>query len=177
MSLPVSARPPSYGALGNLRAFVTVLVVLHHVVLSYNVGIPPASGDWLAEPRWWKAVPVMDAQRSIVWTLVTGANDVFFMALMFFVSGLFVWPSLRRKGGVAFLRDRARRLGWGFALGAAVLAPLAYYPSFALTGGHGPGDFARAWMRLGEWPSGPAWFLWLLLAFDVVAALVFARHS
>jgi hypothetical protein len=32
-------------------------------------------------------------------------------------------------------------------------------------------------MRLGEWPSGPAWFLWLLLAFDVVAALVFARHS
>ena len=26
------------------------------------------------------------------------------------------------------------------------------------------------WLSLGNWPAGPAWFLWLLLAFDIVAA-------
>ena len=29
-------------------------------------------------------------------------------------------------------------------------------------------------MGLGNWPAGPAWFIWLLLAFDVVAAVLFA---
>ena len=27
---------------------------------------------------------------------------------------------------------------------------------------------------MGNWPAGPAWFIWLLLAFDVVAAVLFA---
>jgi hypothetical protein len=49
--------------------------------------------------------------------------------------------------------------------------PLAYYPSYAVTGGD-PGflAYARAWLSLGFWPSGPAWFIWLLLVFDAVAA-------
>jgi hypothetical protein len=176
MSLVVSPRPRDHAALGNLRAFVTVLVVLHHVVLAYYVGIPPAAPDWLTEPRWWKAVPVLDPRRSIAWTLVTGFNDVFFMALMFFLSGLFVWQSLERKRAAGFLRGRVHRLGWGFAAGA-VLAPIAFYPAFAATGGHGLREYAAAWMQLGEWPSGPVWVLWLLLAFDAVAALVFTWGS
>jgi hypothetical protein len=49
--------------------------------------------------------------------------------------------------------------------------PLAYYPSYAVTGAD-PGflAYARAWLSLGFWPSGPAWFIWLLLVFDAVAA-------
>jgi hypothetical protein len=49
--------------------------------------------------------------------------------------------------------------------------PLAYYPSYAVTGAD-PGflAYARAWLSLGVWPSGPAWFIWLLLVFDTVAA-------
>jgi hypothetical protein len=49
--------------------------------------------------------------------------------------------------------------------------PLAYYPSYAVTGAD-PGflAYARAWLSLGVWPSGPAWFIWLLLVFDAVAA-------
>src|ERR1022692_4984108 len=33
-----------------------------------------------------------------------------------------------------------------------------------------PISFLRQWFSLGEWPSGPAWFLWILLAFDCLAA-------
>ena len=49
------------------------------------------------------------------------------MALMFLLSGLFVWPSLERKGGARFLRDRVLRLGVPFAVAAGILMPLAYY--------------------------------------------------
>jgi peptidoglycan/LPS O-acetylase OafA/YrhL len=49
--------------------------------------------------------------------------------------------------------------------------PLAYYPSYAVTDAD-PGflAYARAWLSLGFWPSGPAWFIGLLLVFDAVAA-------
>ena len=46
--------------------------------------------------------------------LFTGFNDDFFMSLMFFISGLFVWSSLQRKGSASFVRDRLRRLGIPF---------------------------------------------------------------
>jgi hypothetical protein len=53
--------------------------------------------------------------------------------------------------------------------------PIAYYPTFLRF--HLPGttdfSFLHFWWRtltIGPWPSGPAWFLWVLLAFDAVAA-------
>jgi len=105
-----------------------------------------------------------------------GFNDTFFMALMFFLSGLFVWQSLKRKGSGNFLRDRVLRLGLPFALAAAVIAPLAYYPAYLQTGGASAGiaGFWHEWRALGNWPAGPAWFLWVLLAFDCTAAALFA---
>jgi hypothetical protein len=63
------------------------------------------------------------------------------------------------------------RLGLPFIACAAVLAPLAYYPTF-LQMGDQPTSFVSQWLSLGSWPAGPAWFLWVLLAFGCVAALV-----
>ena len=54
----------------------------------------------------------------------------------------------------------------------AVLAPLAYYPAYLLRAG-GAGSWAGfwdGWLALGIWPAGPAWFLWVLLAFSGLAA-------
>jgi peptidoglycan/LPS O-acetylase OafA/YrhL len=128
---------------------------------------------WPAQPGTFRILPapIVDAQRWIGFDLLAIFNDTFFMALMFLLSGLFVWPSLERKGGAKFLRDRMLRLGVPFAIAAAMLMPLAYYPSYAVTGAD-PGflAYARAWLSLGFWPAGPAWFIWLLLVFDAVAA-------
>jgi peptidoglycan/LPS O-acetylase OafA/YrhL len=162
-------------ALGYLRAFIVVLVVAHHAALAYHPYAPPPSASLVAQPRWWEAFPVVDAQRWSGFSLLVGFNDVFFMSLMFFLSGLFVWYGLKRKGSAKFLRDRLLRLGVPFIVAAAVLAPLAYYPAYLQTPGHaGIAGFWRQWLSLGQWPAGPAWFVWVLLTFDCIAALLFA---
>jgi peptidoglycan/LPS O-acetylase OafA/YrhL len=159
----LSARDASFDY---LRAFIVLLVLLHHSVLAYAV-------MWPAQPRTFKIffAPIVDPQRWAGFDVLAIFNDTFFMALMFLLSGLFVWPSLERKGGARFLRDRILRLGVPFAVAAGILMPLAYYPSYAVTDAD-PGFFAyaRAWLSLGFWPSGPGWFIWLLLVFDAVAA-------
>ena len=58
-----------------------------------------------------------------------------------------------------------------FLLAAGLLAPLAYFPSYLqITPAPSLADYARQWLGLGQWPAGPAWFLWLLLAFDAACA-------
>lgn len=162
-------------AVGYLRAFVTLLVLAHHAVLAYHPYAPPPPASLVAQPRWWPAFPVVDSQRWSGFSLFVGFNDIFFMSLMFFLSGLFVYHSLERKGAGTFLRDRLLRLGLPFVIAAAVIAPLAYYPTYLLTSSPtGFAGFVRQWMALGNWPAGPAWFIWLLLAFDVIAAALFA---
>jgi hypothetical protein len=121
-------------AIGYLRAFVTMLVLAHHAALAYHPFAPAPSASLIAEPRLWPAFPVVDAQRWNGFGLLVGFNDTFFMSLMFFLSGLFVWKSLERKGSGAFLRDRMFRLGLPFIVAAALLAPLAYYPTYLRQG-------------------------------------------
>jgi glucans biosynthesis protein C len=56
-------------------------------------------------------------------------NETFSMSLLFFVSGLFVWQSLARKGAWKYFGDRLKRLGLPFVIGVLFLIPLAYYPA------------------------------------------------
>jgi peptidoglycan/LPS O-acetylase OafA/YrhL len=121
-----SARDASFDY---LRAFIVLLVLLHHSVLAYAV-------MWSAQPRTFSILPapIVDPQRWAGFDVLVIFDDTFFMALMFLLSGLFVWPSLERKGGARFLRDRILRLGVPFAVAVGILMPLAYYPSYAITG-------------------------------------------
>jgi len=164
--IPLSDASARDASLDYLRAFIVLLVLLHHSVLAYAI-------MWPAPPRTFTILtaPIVDPQRWAGFDVLAIFNDTFFMALMFLLSGLFAWPSLERKGGAKFLRDRILRLGVPFAVAAGILMPLAYYPSYAVTGAD-PGflAYSSAWLSLGVWPSGPAWFIWLLLVFDAVAA-------
>jgi surface polysaccharide O-acyltransferase-like enzyme len=153
----VMTAPVRIAALDRARTFIIMLVLLHHSVLNYTYF---GHGD---------------AQRWLGFDLVVLFNDSFFMAFMFFISGLFVRDSLIRKGPAIFLRDRAWRLGVPYLVSVVVLMPIAYYPTFLRY--HLPGttdfSFTHYWWRtvtVGPWPSGPAWFLWVLLAFDAIAA-------
>ncbi|HEY2325651.1 MAG TPA: acyltransferase [Thermoanaerobaculia bacterium] len=156
-----------------LRMFLTLLVVAHHAALAYHPYAPPRGASLLAQPRLWMAFPVIDSAHMPGADLLVGFNDVFFMSLMFLISGIFTAASLTKKGPAIFLRDRARKLGMGFVVSAAILAPLAYYPAY-LSMTPQRGTFWRQWLALGEWPAGPAWFLWLLLAFASMAGIVHA---
>jgi len=91
---------------------------------------------------------------------------------MFFLSGLFVWSSLKRKGSGGFIRGRMLRLGLPFVVAAGLLAPIAYYPAYLLTNApsHSLAGYWEQWRSIGTWPAGPAWFLWVLLAYGCIAA-------
>ena len=168
-------RPAHNVALGYLRGFLVVLVLAHHSVLAYIDSPPPQAKSLLTQPPYWRAFMVVDPHHWVGFSLFTGFNDDFFMSLMFFVSGLFVWSSLQRKGNASFVRDRLRRLGIPFLFAAAIVAPLAYYPSYLLTtGAHSMAGYIHDWLSFGDWPTGPAWFIWLLLAFDLACVALFA---
>lgn len=156
--------------MGYLRAFVTLLVLAHHSVIAYVGQGPPPPKSLLDSPAW-SAFPIVDTDTWAPFGLFVLFNDLFFMSLMFFISGLFVWNSVKRKGGVVFFRDRLGRLGLPFLASVLLLAPLAYYPTYLLTGAE-PSfmAFAQAWLQLPTWPAGPAWFLWVLLVFSGFAA-------
>lgn len=167
-----AAAPARSPALGTLRGALTLLVVCHHALLAYHPFAPPVGPSLEAMP-FWRAFPVVDPARWSGATFWVAWNDTFFMALMFLLSGLFAWPSLTRKGARSYLRDRLWRLGAPFAVYAAVLSPLAYVPSYLQTKAAWSFDgFWRQWWGLETWPTGPAWFLSLLLSFDLLAALV-----
>src|ERR1700758_4050146 len=80
-------------ALDRARTFITLLVLLHHSVVNYTHF---GTGD---RARW------------LGFDLIVLFNDSFFMACMFFISGLFVHDSLTRRGPANFIGSRAWRLG------------------------------------------------------------------
>jgi peptidoglycan/LPS O-acetylase OafA/YrhL len=169
---PITAKYNS--AIGYLRAFIVALVVAHHAALAYHPYAPPPPASLLTQPRWWGAFPIVDPHKWTNATLLVGFNDIFFMSLMFFLSGLFVWHGLAKKGAATFLRDRLFRLGLPFIIAAGVLSPVAYYPTYLQISGHNDiAGFWHQWLSLGYWPAGPAWFIAVLLAFDCIAALLF----
>lgn len=169
------AHAPGYSNfIGYLRAFLTVLVVAHHAMLAYHQFAPPPPTALNADPQMWRAFPVSDSQRWEPFTLLVGFNDIFFMSLMFFISGLFVWKSLARKGAGTFLKDRVLRLGVPYAVAVLLLSPLTYWTTYLTTPGpHSPAGFWSQLTAAGSWPPGPAWFIAVLLVFDCLAALAF----
>jgi surface polysaccharide O-acyltransferase-like enzyme len=160
-------------SLGYLRTFLTLLVVAHHAVLAYYPYAPPRPAS-LLENQAWGAFPVVDSVRWPGIEILVSFNDTFFMSLMFLISGVFAWSSLERKGGAHFTMDRVRKLGAAFVFSALVLAPIAYYPAYLSLAPQAT-SFAEQWLSLGSWPAGPAWFLWVLVVFAALAALVHSR--
>jgi glucan biosynthesis protein C len=163
-------KPERIVAFDYLRGFIVVLVVLHHSVLAYC-----RFGHFDPVHYLWSSAPVVDASKWVGLDLIVLLNDSYFMPLMFLLSGLFVWPGLTRKGSQWYGRDRLLRLGLPFAVAVVSVMPLAFYPSFRLTGATiGFGQFWTNMILRGPWPAGPAWFVGVLLAFDLAAAAIHA---
>ncbi len=158
-------------ALANLRGIVILIVLAFHAMLAYLNWIPVSGSGFDSPPYDWRAFPIIDSHRFFGFDLICAWQDVYLMALMFFLSGLFVWPSLARKKGWGFLCDRALRLGLPFAFGIAVVIPAAIYPAYRVTAADP--SLAAYWHSLRAlpfWPNGPLWFLWQLLALNFAAA-------
>jgi hypothetical protein len=138
------------------RTFLTLVVLVHHAVIPYTYFGHTDAKSWLG------------------FDIVVLCTDSFFMAMFFFLSGLFVWPGLAHKSPGNFFRDRLLRLGLPFAIAAFTVMPIAYY-AIALRQ-HPDLGFSDFWWKtitVGPWQSGPIWFVWVLLAFDLTASLLY----
>ena len=143
-------------SLDRARTFLTLVVLLHHAVIPYTYFGHTDPKEWIG------------------FDMIVLATDSFFMAMFFFLSGLFAWPGIARKGPLDYLSDRLLRLGLPFAICAFTIIPIAYFAiSLRL---HPEIGFSEYWWKtitVGPWPSGPIWFLWVLFTFDVVACLLY----
>ncbi len=161
-------------ALNNLRAVVILVVLAFHSALAYLQFGPHGVSSFDSAPYAWRAFPIVDSRRFLGFDLFCAWQDVHLMSFMFFLSGLFVWTSLTRKGGWGFLRERLMRLGIPYIFGLIVLMPIATYPTYLLTAADP--SLAAYWQALLALPflvNGPLWFLWQLVALSAVAAIVF----
>lgn len=148
-------------SLDRARTFLTIVVLIHHAVIPYTY-----FGH--TDPKFW-----------IGFDAIVLANDSYFMAMFFFLSGLFVWPALAHRAPGEFTWDRLLRLGLPFVIGALTIIPLAYYALQPRDSTEGFGAFWWKTIAEGPWPSGPIWFTWVLLVFGVVAGTVYrtAPHA
>ena len=112
-----------------LRTTLTLMVLAHHSSIAYTTFAHFDKQDMSRS-----TAPVVDITRWAFFDYAENFNDVFFMSLMFFLSGLFVYPAIRHHGSFRFIRDRFVRLGLPFAFAVAFLMPVAYYASWQLSG-------------------------------------------
>jgi glucan biosynthesis protein C len=167
-SQPPAAASPSRGSgrllfVDNIRIFLTVLVILHHLMVIYA-----GSGGWI----------FYDGRQDDITSAVGGwlcsVDQAYFMGLFLLVSAYFVPGSYDRKGPVRFFVDRLIRLGIPLAVYSWIVRPLFIY--FALHTREGMSFWG--WIRLvyfrryGILGGGPLWFIEALLLFSAVYVVV-----
>ncbi|WP_017543276.1 acyltransferase family protein [Nocardiopsis prasina] len=162
-STTTTTRPPATTArlffVDNLRVFLTVLVVLHHVAITYgNI------------PLWFYTEPAQDPTGGLL-DLFVVLNQTFFMGLFFLLAGYFVPGAADRRGRRSFVRERLVRLGAPLLLFLLLLRPLAMAPAHA--------DMLAADPELSYWmlyvfgiDPGPLWFVEVLLVMSLVYVVV-----
>jgi glucans biosynthesis protein C len=166
--MPTASLP-----LKNLRGMLIILILAFHSFSAYLASQPDSPSGFDRPPEDWTALRIIDNERWVGFDLFSAFQFLYLMQLMFFLSGLFVWPSLQRKGWRAFLLHRMFRLGIPFLLGTYLLIPLALYPVYRVTAidQSWPAFWAH-YKALPSTPTGPMWFLWFLMVLDVCAVLL-----
>lgn len=146
----------------NIRVFLTVLVLLHHLMITYA-----GSGGWdYQEGR-------QDILTTVIGNWFCSINQAYFMGLFLLISAYFVPGSFERKGAARFLKDRLIRLGIPLAVYSWIINPLFWYL------------YSGAYLRMPFWGffpaeyfsggdligQGPLWFVEVLLIFSLLYVL------
>jgi glucans biosynthesis protein C len=99
------------GELDLLRALVVVGLVFFHTAVIFGAG----------------EFPVKAGPESRAATVVLAFGAVWSIPLLFLISGMGAWYSLRSRSLAAFARERLRRLGVPLLFGLLTLVPLQVY--------------------------------------------------
>jgi glucan biosynthesis protein C len=147
----------------NMRTFLTILVLLHHIMIVYA-----ASGSW----------PYTEGRQDLVTTIVGNIfctiNQAYFMGLFLLISAYFVPGSNDRKGTARFWKDRLVRLGIPLVIYSWLVHPLFYYWFLRVTEGLRTPlwDFYPEYFSYGYLIGvGPLWFVETLLILTLFYAV------
>lgn len=175
-----TARDQASIALHNLRGIAMAFVLMTHASVAYVASAPTHLLPFDRAPYGWLIIPIVDARRWLGLDLFCGWQDIYLMSFWFFLSGVFIWPSIERYGRLHFLSRRLLRLGIPLFFGVTLLMPAAFYPVYRVTAPD-PSltGYVRQYLALPFAPCGPLWFLWQLLGFTLAAAALhrFARPA
>lgn len=120
-SLPTRDEQPASGGrlffVDNLRVFLTILVLIFHVMIIYS-----ALGGWqvaqdqsslvtAADRAFYYVEGRADFLTAAIGTWFLATTQAYFMGLFVLISAYFVLGSHERKGNGRFLKDRLVRLG------------------------------------------------------------------
>jgi glucans biosynthesis protein C len=157
-----AAKPNRLLFIDNIRVFLTILVILHHLMITYA---GEEAGGWI----YFDYRP--EAVTAVVARWFTSLNQSYFMGLFLFISAYFVPGAYDRKGAGRFLKDRLIRLGIPLALYAWVIRPLWYFNTFYVPGKYWDWFFGEYFKYSGYIGGGPLWFIETLLIFACFYAL------
>ena len=142
----------------NLRVFLTILVILLHLAITYG-----------ADFSWFYAERPSTELAGILLTLFVGICQFFFMGLFFLISGYFTPGSIDRKGTWQYIKDRLVRLGIPLVLFSLLVSPFTEYVKDATVYQNRPrqfrGIYAVDFWKGGDYSPGPLWFVEVLLVF------------
>ncbi|MFX0073390.1 MAG: acyltransferase family protein, partial [Candidatus Hermodarchaeota archaeon] len=103
----------------NLRFYLTVLVILHHLAVGYG-----GSGSM---PIYEAQFNPIDGITIILLTIFTALNQSYFMSIFFLFAGYFTPRAYDKKGALIFLKDRLIRLGIPLLIALVFLTPLVTF--------------------------------------------------
>eukprot|EP01083_Nonionella_stella_P142060 438761_1 len=134
-------QPSRLYYLDNIKSFLTIIVVMHHISGAFHGIIGDYYNSFLIF-----AIPFSAIDQS------------YFMCLFFFISAYFTPTSYDRKGLHKFLSDKFKRLGIPFLFYTFIMGPsLALFISQVVIG--------SSYSYIPN--PGPCWFLAWLLIFNV----------
>jgi glucan biosynthesis protein C len=167
-NISTSNRPERLYFIDNIRIFLTVLVILHHLMVIYS-----GNGSWMYnEER-------QDEITGALGAWFCAVNQAYFMGLFLFISAYFVPGAYDRKGLVRFLKDRLIRLGIPLVVYGWIIRPLWAYNLWHIRIPYWTwftGDYFRYYSIIG---GGPLWFIEVLLIFAILYAIlrrIFSPH-
>ena len=143
----------------NLRIFLTCLVVLHHLAITYG-----APGLWYYNEG--NSSPI----SSILLALFVATNQAFFMGMFFMISAYFLDKSWKTKSKITLVKDKLKRLGIPLIFYALIISPMLIF----LTTRFDEGKIIPIieFFKTENWLTfGPLWFVAALLVFMGTAIL------
>lgn len=149
----------------HLRGFIFILMAVDHGLHAYAY-------NW---KRFWF---FRDYEGSTIFDAFYLHDQVIIMPMLFFIFGMFVIPSLLRRGLAGYLKERFFRLGIIYVIGVPLFVPMLSYPRYETF--EEPGisylDYLREVFFV-NFPSlpqaGPYWVVHALLGYTLILLLVY----